>query len=186
MEKRVFNRKKLKVWKFMLPFILSGIVGYIVLTVLVKGLIYLKLPGIYEKMSWSITALILIPIYSVMLSYQGLKLFRSKARVEIDGEIVSEFDQSAKLIARGTLSHVMAIEQVRVSKSEALIVRFANDNFAVIGEGWENAKELSDFVISCSGVTPTLVGKVSMVELGKEILSRKPIDPDQMYSPYPR
>jgi hypothetical protein len=186
MKKRVFNRKKPKVGKYLLPYIGTGIVGSIVLTVLIKGLFFFSRSGIYEKISWSVTALIVFPIYSVMLTYQGLKLFRSKARVEVEGEIVSEFDQSAKLIARGALSHVRAIEQVRVSKRDALIVRFANGNFVLIGEGWENAKELSDFVISCSGVMPTLIGKFSLVELGKEMQSRKPIDPDQVYSPYPR
>ena len=49
MKKRVFNRKKPKVGKYLLPYIGTGIVGSIVLTVLIKGLFFSAGPASMKK-----------------------------------------------------------------------------------------------------------------------------------------
>ena len=177
MEKRVFNRKKTGIVKLLISYSGIGIVCGFIVTVAAKGLLYLTLPMVNEKISWGLASLVMIPVFSVILIHEGLKANRSDARVEIEGEIVSQFDHLNRLVARGALSTVTAIEQVRLTKSDAFIVRFANTNFVAIGDGYENSKELVDFIINQSGITPLTVDNVSLIEFGKEILNRKPIEP---------
>lgn len=97
-----------------------------------------------------------------------------RARLEIDDSILREYDRMGRLITEGDLRHVMTIEEVKMKKSKAFVIRFPSGQFAVYGTGFAEFDELHSRILSITHVQPC-PATITLIELGRSMSARRPL-----------
>lgn len=159
MTKRVFRPRRISPLQGLGLLAISGAVSGLIFSVLAKLLILPlmaepPIPLIQSQPSWIAVGIacsmlgVCIGIFSIL--FCG----RTQARIELEGNTLMEFNRKGRMVVRSDLHDVMAIEIISLIRHDSYLVKFANTQFAIIGNGLENFDELKSEVFARTSVQP--------------------------------
>lgn len=105
-------------------------------------------------------------------AFFGLKANNSKAYIELEGNILREYNMAGNLVCVGDLTKVVNLKEHKAKFGQPLFIRFANNSLAAVGSGLENAQELTAKVREITNIEPSFITQDQFMVLVRELNTR--------------